>query len=159
MWKKKLVSQIVSNIVLCNIQTDMSFGLSVNSIGKIISWSYSCVHVVLCHFGNVQLFVTVWTVYSLPGSSVHGILQARILEWVAMLSSRGSSWPRDLTHIPWGYCIAGRFLPLSYAGRSIIFIVMLEELEKTKILNFLFPLPPHPHAELLGSSRQDGSIA
>ena len=32
--------------------------------------------------------------YSLPGSSVHGILQARILEWVAMPSSRGSSQPR-----------------------------------------------------------------
>ena len=33
--------------------------------------------------------------YSPPGSSVHGILQARILEWVSMSSSRGSSWPRD----------------------------------------------------------------
>ena len=32
---------------------------------------------------------------SLPSSSVHGILQARILEWVAILFSRGSSWPRD----------------------------------------------------------------
>ena len=32
---------------------------------------------------------------SLPGSSVHGILQARILEWVVRSSSRGSSWPRD----------------------------------------------------------------
>ena len=32
------------------------------------------------------------------GSSVHRILQARILEWVAMPSSRGSSWPRDQTH-------------------------------------------------------------
>ena len=32
---------------------------------------------------------------SLPGSSVHGVLQARILEWVAMPSSRGSSQPRD----------------------------------------------------------------
>ena len=31
-----------------------------------------------------------------PGSSVHGILQARILEWVAMPSSRGSSWPRKI---------------------------------------------------------------
>ena len=36
---------------------------------------------------------------SLPGSSVHGILQARILEWVAMPTSRGSSQPRDRTHI------------------------------------------------------------
>ena len=34
---------------------------------------------------------------SLPGSSVRGILQARILEWVAMPSSRGSSWPKDWT--------------------------------------------------------------
>ena len=33
--------------------------------------------------------------YSLPGSCVHGILQARILEWVAMLSSRASSQPRN----------------------------------------------------------------
>ena len=36
---------------------------------------------------------------SLPGSSVHGILQARILEWVAMPSSRGSSQPRDRTQV------------------------------------------------------------
>ena len=37
------------------------------------------------------------------GSSVHGILQARILEWVVMPSSRGSSWPRDRTHISYVY--------------------------------------------------------
>ena len=36
---------------------------------------------------------------SLPGSSVHGILQARILEWIAMPSSRGSSQPRDQTQV------------------------------------------------------------
>ena len=36
---------------------------------------------------------------SLPGSSVHGIPQVRILEWVAMPSSRGSSQPRDRTHV------------------------------------------------------------
>ena len=42
---------------------------------------------------------------SLPGSSVHGILQARILEWVAIAFSRGSSQPRDWT---WVSRIAGR---------------------------------------------------
>ena len=42
---------------------------------------------------------------SLPGSSRHGILQARILEWVAIPFSRGSSQPRDGT---WVSCIAGR---------------------------------------------------
>ena len=36
---------------------------------------------------------------SLPGSSVHGILQAGVLEWVAMPSSRGSCLPRDRTHV------------------------------------------------------------
>ena len=43
--------------------------------------------------------------YSPPGSSVYGILQARILEWVATLSSRGSSWPRDWTVISFVSCI------------------------------------------------------
>ena len=42
-----------------------------------------------------------------PGSSVHGILQARILEWVAISFSRGSSQPRDQTHVS---RIAGRCL-------------------------------------------------
>ena len=36
---------------------------------------------------------------SLPGSSLHGILQARVLEWVAISFSRGSSWPRDQTQV------------------------------------------------------------
>ena len=36
---------------------------------------------------------------SLPGSSVHGILQARILEWVAVPFSMGFSQPRDQTHV------------------------------------------------------------
>ena len=46
---------------------------------------------------------------NLPGSSVHGILQARILEWVAMTSSRGTSWPGDQTHVFCASSIAGRF--------------------------------------------------
>ena len=40
-----------------------------------------------------------------PGSSVHGIFQAGILEWVAISFSRGSSWPRDGTYVSW----IGRF--------------------------------------------------
>ena len=47
--------------------------------------------------------------YSPPGSSVHGILQARILEWVTITFSRGSSQPRDQT---WVSCIAGRFFTI-----------------------------------------------
>ena len=47
--------------------------------------------------------------YSLPGSSVHGILQARILEWAAIPFSKGSSWPRDRTQV---YCTASRFFTI-----------------------------------------------
>ena len=46
---------------------------------------------------------------SLSDSSVHGILQARILEWVAISFSRVSSWPRDWT---WVSCIAHRFFTI-----------------------------------------------
>ena len=44
--------------------------------------------------------------WSLPGSFIHGILQARILEWVPISSSKGYSWPSNQT---WVSCIAGRF--------------------------------------------------
>ena len=49
-----------------------------------------------------------------PGSSVHGISQARILEWVAISYSRGSSWPRDQTHISYISCI-GRWILYCWA--------------------------------------------
>ena len=42
---------------------------------------------------------------SLPGFPVYGILQARILKWVAMPSSRGSSYPRDRTSVSYVSCI------------------------------------------------------
>ena len=48
---------------------------------------------------------------SLPGSSVHGIFRARILEWVAMYFSRGSPQPREGTHVS---CI-------SCSGRQILY--------------------------------------
>ena len=45
-----------------------------------------------------------------PSSSVHGILQARILWWVVMPSSRGSSQPRDWTHVSHVFCIGRQIL-------------------------------------------------
>ena len=45
-----------------------------------------------------------------PGFSVHGILQARILEWVAISSSRGSSWLSDWTQVPYVSCTGRRVL-------------------------------------------------
>ena len=54
---------------------------------------------------------------SSPGSSVHGILQARILELVAISFSRGSSWSRNQTQVS---CIAGRFFTIWAKGKSWI---------------------------------------
>ena len=52
-----------------------------------------------------------------PGSSVHSILQASILEWVALTSSKGSSWPNDWNHFSDVSCISrqvGNGNPLEY---------------------------------------------
>ena len=58
-----------------------------------------------------QSCLTLWDPVncSLPGSSVHGIIQARILEWVAIPFSRGSSQPRDWTQVSY---TAGRFFTI-----------------------------------------------
>ena len=74
-----------------------------------------------CHM-KVKVLVTqsclILSDRSLPGSSVHRILQAGILEWVATLFSRGSSWPRDRTRVS---CIAGRFFTI-WATREAPFM-------------------------------------
>ena len=51
---------------------------------------------------------------STPSSSVHGILKARIVEWIAISSSRESSWPRVWTHVSH---LAGRFFTTESAGK------------------------------------------
>ena len=60
-----------------------------------------------------------------PGSSVHGVSQARILEWVAMLSSRGSSRPRDQTFLS----CTGRHdsLPLAPPGKPSPTVFTIEK--------------------------------
>ena len=79
---------------------------------------------------------------SLPGFSVHGILQARTLEWVAILFSRGSSPARDQTQVS---CIAGRFFMSEPPGKS-------NHLSQSAFHHTPFPfLPPHFSHSLLPS--------
>ena len=62
-----------------------------------------------------------------PGSSVHGILQARILERVVIPSSRGSSRPRDRTCVSCSSCIAGGFFTAEPPGKpnnNIIYLLL-----------------------------------
>ena len=56
---------------------------------------------------------------NLQASSIHGIVQARILEWFALSFYRGSSWPRDQTPV---CCIAGRYLPSELPWKPHIYV-------------------------------------
>ena len=58
--------------------------------------------------------------YSPPGSSVSGIFQARILEWVALSFSRGSSQSRDRTQVSCVSCIGRRILYLCHLGSPCV---------------------------------------
>ena len=77
------------------------------------------------HAKSFQLCLTLCNTMdcSPPGFSVHGTLQARILECVAMPSSRGSSWSRDWTQVSYVSCIrqAGS-LPLAPSGKPVEFV-------------------------------------
>ena len=63
-------------------------------------FAFGCVYVSVCECVCAQSCLTLCDLMdcnSLPGSSVHGIFQARIVEWVVISYSRGSSRPRDQT--------------------------------------------------------------
>ena len=60
---------------------------------------------------------------SLSGSSVHGILQVRILEWVAMPSSRGSSRPRDQNWVSYVSCIGRQVLSHWATWEGAIYVI------------------------------------
>ena len=77
-----------------------------------------------------------------PGSSVHGMLQSRILEWVAIPFSRGSSRPRDQT---WVSCIVGRFftawVPREYTHGSVYMAILISQLVPTSPSPSVFTCP------------------
>ena len=73
----------------------------------------------ICACMLIQLCLTLWDSMDcrLTGSSVHGIFRARILEWVAISSPRGSSWPRDQTWVSCVSCIS-RWILYLWATRE-----------------------------------------
>ena len=88
-----------------------------------------------------------------PGFPVHGILQARILGWIAMSSSRGSSQPRDQTFVSFVSCIGRGVVgssPLTTPGKPRIFVVQLlmsDSLGPHGLQHARFPCPsPSPGA-------------
>ena len=66
------------------------------------------IHMHVCLLSRSVMSDSLWP-QGCKGSSVYGILQARILKWVTISFSRGSCWPRDRTYVS---CTAGRFLTI-----------------------------------------------
>ena len=81
---------------------------------------------------RVGHFVTAMD-YSPPGSFIHGILQARILKWIAIPFSKGYSWPRDRIHVSY---IAGRFFTIWATGEAFhLFIqLILQPWQRVRVL-------------------------
>ena len=86
-------------------------------------WLYSPISNALVGPCMSSVLSRVWllaTPFCAPGSSIHGILQARILEWVAIFYSKGSSRPRDLICAPPGSpALAGGFFTTAPPGKSL----------------------------------------
>ena len=76
---------------------------------------YNCIKMYLWLYAQSCLTLCDPMDYNPPGSSVHGISQARILEWVGISSSRGFPWPRDQTLVSPAW--AGRFFTTALPGK------------------------------------------
>ena len=90
-----------------------------NSMSRSLSPRYTCVCTCACML-SLQPCPTLCDPVDcsvLPGFSIHGIFQARILEWVAMSSSKGSSQPRDWTHGSYVFCITSGFFTSKPLGK------------------------------------------
>ena len=80
-------------------------------------WRFTC-----CMFSRSVVSDSFWPMNcSLPGYSVHRIFPARILKWVAIFSSRGSSWPRDQTRV---YCIVRLILYYQAIRKAWIYVYL-----------------------------------
>ena len=110
----------MDSLLLCHLGSPKSNILQFKKRTKICKIK---IQVLCCLVAKVMpdSFVTLWTVACQAPSSVLGISQTRILEWVAISFSRGSSWPRDQTCIS---CTACGFFIIESPGKptSTIFI-------------------------------------
>ena len=112
-------------------------GLKTSGYCVCVYYVYVYIHTLrVCHNSVTQFCPTLCNSmdYRLPGSSVHGISQARILEWVASFFSRGSSWPRHGTCTSCGSCI----------GRQILYYWATWEAH-TRTLYFLYSFTSDRH--------------
>ena len=81
---------------------------------------------------------------------MHGVLQARILEWVATHFSRGSCWPRDQTQVSWVSCIGRKFITASAAWETQRRMVLAQNQTGTSMEQIESPeIKPHLNGQLI----------
>ena len=109
---------------------------SVNTVSVKVIWAMAfslvCSFMLLCmHAQSLQSRPTLCDTLncSPSGSSLHGILQARILTWVPTPSSGESSGPRECTCVSCGSCIAGRFFTAEPLGKPVPTLQILATIE------------------------------
>ena len=127
---KKCVVCLTIEVILLNWNSASPLSLTYSSCS-------SCLSLFLLLLSHVRLFWDLMNCSPL-GSSVHGILQARILEWVAIPFSGLSTWFRDQT---WVSCIADRFFTI-WAMRE-------HPLWKSQVRDYLLQESPGPARNLL----------
>ena len=125
--KKNLVTSSAGEVQMRALTLDLLCATSLNDLQALTHWSSqlpcrigSVIIPTLClHACLVTLVIqSLWPMdCGPPDFSVHGILQARTLERVAIPSFRGSSQPRDWTQVSWIACIAGKFLTTEPPGK------------------------------------------
>ena len=116
-WKQKLHTPFCTHLTQHwdHLSTYM-FSTSAKDNEEICSKHFCC-----CLVAKLYLTFCNNMDCSPPGSSVHGISQARILEWIAISFSRGSSRPRNQTRVS---CIAGRRFTV-WATRELLIMLTL----------------------------------
>ena len=100
-------------------------------------FTFYCV-CMLRHFSHAWLFATLWTIACQASLSM-GILQARILEWVAIPFSQGSSQPRDRTQVS---CTAGRLYTVWAIRKAPV--LYTTSLELVDLISTSSPISPNP---------------
>ena len=117
MEASSIASSLFPPTLLCRLSTEAMLGTPKAGV----QWGFTTVSMHTC--SGTQLFLTLCDpmACSPPGSSVHGIFLTRILEWVAISFSRGSSRPRDWTHFHIS-CIGKRIL-YPWASLSMLCLV------------------------------------
>ena len=128
------------NIVIVAVKIEVSWqwneGLFLN-----LFLILSCYALIVCVCLSLRSVVTLCNPVdcSLSGSSAHGIFQARILEWVSISSSRGSSWHRDGIHVS---CIGKWILYPSLSWLCNIYFPAIYVSSWQKARCLLRPIPP-----------------